>query len=53
MLYSSKGLDGRAKNERMLEWIKEVWLPYVGSNRALLSLDTFSGHPTQAVQMYL
>ena len=36
--------------ERMLEWIDKVWLPYVGENPALLCLDTFSGHLTDAVK---
>lgn len=31
---------------RMLEWIEQVWVPYVGKNKALLSLDAFSGHLT-------
>lgn len=36
---------------RMLEWIEKIWAPYVGngSNPALLTLDTFSGHLTTAV----
>ena len=36
--------------KRMLEWIEQIWLPYVGKNKALLSLDTFSGHLTDAVK---
>ena len=37
---------------RMLEWIEKIWAPYVGngSNPALLSLDTFSGHLTRTVK---
>ncbi len=37
---------------RMLEWIEKIWAPYVGngSNPALLSLDTFSGHLTKKSQ---
>ena len=36
--------------ERMIEWINKVWLPYVGKNRALLCLDTFSAHLTETVR---
>ncbi len=35
--------------KRMLEWIDKVWLPYVQGKPTLLSLDTFSGHLTEAV----
>ncbi len=34
----------------MFEWITKVWIPYVGKNRALLCLDTFSAHLTEAVR---
>ena len=34
----------------MLEWIQNVWLPYVGGRPALLCLDKFSGHLTEAVK---
>lgn len=33
--------------DRILEWIMKVWLPYVQGKPALLSLDTFSGHLTK------
>ena len=36
--------------ERMLEWIDEVWKPYVRGRPALLSLDTFTAHLTEAVK---
>ena len=32
------------------EWIIKVWLPYVGKNRALLCLDTFSAYLTKQVR---
>ena len=41
---------GWMDEERMLEWIQKVWTPYVDGNRALLSLDTFSGHLTDRVK---
>ena len=41
---------GWMDEERMLEWIQKVWAPYVDGNRALLSLDTFSGHLTDRVK---
>ena len=36
--------------ERMLEWINKVWLPYVQGKPALLCLDTFTGHLTERVK---
>ena len=33
-----------------IEWINKVWLLYVGKNRALLCLDTFSAHLTKQVR---
>lgn len=33
--------------QRMLQWIDKVWSPYVSGKRALLSLDTFTGHLTE------
>ena len=36
--------------DRMLEWIKQVWSPYVQGKPALLCLDTFSGHLTDEVK---
>ena len=39
-------VEGWMDEERMLEWIQKVWAPYVDGNRALLSLDRFSGHLT-------
>ena len=36
--------------ERMLEWIDKVWLPYVQRKPALLCLDTFTGHLTERVK---
>ena len=41
---------GWMDEERMLEWIQKVWAPYVDGNRALLTLDTFSGHLTDRVK---
>ena len=41
---------GWMDEERMIEWIQKVWGPYVKGNRALLSLDTFSGHLTNRVK---
>ena len=41
---------GWMDEERMLEWIQKVWAPYVDGNRALLSLDMFSGHLTDRVK---
>jgi len=36
--------------ERMLQWIQEVWSPYVSGNPALLVMDTFSAHMTDKVK---
>ena len=35
---------------RMIEWIEQVWKPYVCGRPAVLSLDTFTGHLTEAVK---
>ena len=35
---------------RMIEWIRKVWVPYISGKPALLSLDTFSAHLTDAVK---
>ena len=39
--------------ERMLEWINKVWLPYIQGKPALLCLDTFTGHLTERVKSCL
>ena len=43
-------VKGWMDEERMLERIQKVWAPYVDGNRALLSLDRFSGHLTDKVK---
>lgn len=35
---------------RMLMWIDKVWKPYVAGRPALLTLDTFTAHLTEAVK---
>ena len=41
---------GWMDEDRVLEWINEVWSPYVSGKPALLSLDTFSAHLTVKVK---
>ena len=36
--------------DRMLEWVRKAWCPYVQGKPALLALDTFSAHLTDNVK---
>ena len=45
-VYATTQTKAWMDEDRMLEWVRKVWCPYVQGKPALLALDTFSAHLT-------